>query len=150
MGIPEVNCCVVTSTLAKNGWCHARVEVLVGRNVYKERPEKLNTKAKTSRSISNVLTCKQHTQLICEKCNNRWNYFFKKPIKSLINGNDKSDVQMRKYILGQLIFVHDLLVTKFSNTLWCKKVCFFNLLMKNVNIIKMLMLAKNYIYINLE
>ena len=43
--------------------------------------------------------------------NNRWKYFFKKPIKSLINGDDKTDVQMREYILGRPIFVNDLLVT---------------------------------------
>ena len=34
-------------------------------------------------------------------------------MESLINGNDTTDVQMRKYILGQFIFIHDLLITNF-------------------------------------
>ena len=55
LGTPEVNRFVVTCTVENNGWCHACIEVLVGGNVYKETPEKLNTRSKTSRSISNVL-----------------------------------------------------------------------------------------------
>ena len=121
LGIPEGNR-VVTSTPAKTVWCYACVEDLVSTNRYKERRKKLNTRVEKSCSICNVLICKQHTQLACVKCNNRWKYFFKKPIKSLINGNDKTNVQMRIYILGQLIFIHDLL--DFPNTLRCKKLFF--------------------------
>ena len=71
LGIPEVNRCVVTSTLAKTGRCYACVKDLFGINLYKERREKLNTRVKTSCSICNALICKQHTQLVCAKCNNR-------------------------------------------------------------------------------
>ena len=113
LDIPEVNRCVITSTSAKTGRCYACVEDLVGTNVYIERCEKLNTRVKTNCSICNALICKQHTELVCAKCNNCWKYFFKKSIKSLINGNDKNDVQMRNDTLVQLIFIHDLLVTNF-------------------------------------
>ena len=71
LGIPEVNRCVVTRTPAKTGRCYACAEDLVGTNVYKKRHEKLNTIVKTSCSICNALICKQHTQLVCAKCNNR-------------------------------------------------------------------------------
>ena len=70
LGISEVNRCVTTSTPAKTGRCYASVEDLVGTNLYKERREKLNTRVKTSCSISNTLICKQHTQLVCTKYNN--------------------------------------------------------------------------------
>ena len=105
LGIPEVNHCIVTSTSAKTGWCYACVDDLVGVNVYKERREKLNARAKTSCSICNALICKQYTQFVCAKCNNRWKNFFKKSIKSLINSNDKADVQIRKYMIGQIILM---------------------------------------------
>ena len=71
LGIPEVNVCVATSTAAKTGQCYECVEDLDGTNVYKDRREKLNTRVKTSCSICNMLICKQHTQLVCAKCNNR-------------------------------------------------------------------------------
>ena len=41
LGTPEVNCCVVTSTLVKTRLRYGCVEDLVGTNVYKERREKL-------------------------------------------------------------------------------------------------------------
>ena len=110
---PEVNGCAVTSTPAKAEQCYACVQDLLGTNMYEEGRRKLNTRVKTSCSICNALICKQYTQVVCRKCNNRWKYFFRKPIKSLIYGNDKTDVQMRKYILEQLIFICDLLVTNF-------------------------------------
>ena len=71
LGIPIVNCCVTTSTLLKTGGCYACIKDLVGTRVYKERHEKLNTRVKTSCSICNVLTCKQHIKLSCAKCNDR-------------------------------------------------------------------------------
>ena len=70
LDIPEVNRCVVTNTPAKTGRCYACVEDLVGTNVYIERCEKLNTRVKTNCSICNALICKQHTELVCAKCNN--------------------------------------------------------------------------------
>ena len=71
LGIPEVNRRVVTSTLAKSGRCYASVEDLVGTNMYKDRRAKLNTRVKTSCSVCIALICKQHTQLVCAKCNTR-------------------------------------------------------------------------------
>ena len=54
-----------------SGRCYAGVEDLVGTSLFKERREKLNTRMKTSCFICNALICKQHTQLVCAKCNNR-------------------------------------------------------------------------------
>ena len=132
LGIPELNRCVVTSTPAKTGWCYACVEDLVGTNVYKERREKLNTRVKTNCSICNALICKQHTQLACEKCNNCWRYFFKKPIKSLINSKMIKLMCRWENIFWDNLFLFTicLLQILFRNTLRCKKVCFFSLLLK--------------------
>ena len=69
--IPELNRCAVTSTPAKTWRCFACFENAVGTNVYQERRQKLSITVKRSCSICNAMTFKQHTQLVCAKCNNR-------------------------------------------------------------------------------